>query len=140
MKSGTAFLAGIMTFSPTVVLGVLATDTPESNKDILKINELLAKGANINYVDESGWTPLMYAADGGHPTIAQHLISKGARKDISGPWGAWKPKNYTPLAIAQYHLDTYTRIGQQDIGQPNIQTQDYINRYTALVKILGNTR
>lgn len=129
-----------MTFSPITVLGVLATDTPESSKDILKINELLAKGANINYKDESGWTPLMYAAHGGHPIIAQHLISKGARKDISGSWGVFVKKNYTPLEIAQYHLDTYTRISQRDIGQPNTTTQDYVNRYTALVQILGNTR
>lgn len=129
-----------MTFSPITVLGVLATDTPESNKDILKINELLAKGANINYKDESGWTPLMYAAHGGHPIIAQHLISKGAGMDISGPWGVFVKKNYTPLEIAQYHLGTYTRIGQRGGAQPNPTEQDYINRYTALVQILGNTR
>jgi hypothetical protein len=39
---------------------------------------LIAKGADVNAKGRSGWTPLHFAANGGHREVAKLLIAKGA--------------------------------------------------------------
>ena len=46
--------------------------------DIKKINTLLKKGADINYVPENGATPLDIAVLMNYPDVVKHLITKGA--------------------------------------------------------------
>ena len=43
---------------------------------------LVASGAEINH---SGWTPLAYAAFGGHAQVVEFLIDKGADVDARAP-------------------------------------------------------
>lgn len=42
---------------------------------------LLAAGADASAADSDGWTPLAFAARGGHLTIAKELLDAGARVD-----------------------------------------------------------
>ncbi|MEO7725711.1 MAG: ankyrin repeat domain-containing protein, partial [Burkholderiales bacterium] len=52
---------------------------------------LLTRGAEVN---QPGWTPLMYAASGGHLNVARLLISNGAQVNATAENGN------TPLMMA----------------------------------------
>jgi ankyrin repeat protein/class 3 adenylate cyclase len=58
------------------------------NGDIVSVEEMLAKGQEINEVDAGkGWTPLHYAVNYGQKHLVEYLIIKGAdvnRKDFLG--------------------------------------------------------
>ncbi len=57
---------------------------------------LLAKGADINSVDDRGWTALMHACDKGYTDMVRLFLQKGAKVNIkSGP--------YTALFLAGSH-------------------------------------
>jgi len=62
--------------------------------DIEKVNLLITEGANINIIDENGFTPLHCAADQGHKEIVELLILKGASLNAVNKYG------YTPLGLA----------------------------------------
>ena len=57
-----------------------------------RVHQLLLSGANVNVIDEQGFTPLFNAIAYDHPGIAKLLLEKGA--DISF-------KNY----VGQSYLD-----------------------------------
>lgn len=63
------------------------------------VETLLAKGATVN---RPGWTPLHYAATGGHDKIVALLL--GARADVN----ARSPNNTTPLMMAAGEGHIYT--------------------------------
>jgi ankyrin repeat protein len=48
----------------------------------LFVTQLLAAKANLNTVDNDGWTPLMRAAGEGHGPIVNLLLSAGADKTV----------------------------------------------------------
>ena len=48
------------------------------------VKKLYARGAEINH---PGWTPLIYAATGGHADVARYLIDAGANVDAASPNG-----------------------------------------------------
>lgn len=51
---------------------------------MVKVRELLDKGADINFQEEnSGDTPLIAAADGKHADVLDLLLSKGAKPDLT---------------------------------------------------------
>ena len=45
----------------------------------------LRKGLDPNSTDESGWTPLLFAADAGHPDAVALLVEKGANIEVLTP-------------------------------------------------------
>jgi ankyrin repeat protein len=49
--------------------------------DLLGIREFVESGAEVNYRNATGWTPLMWAAHEGNVPIIEYLLSKGA--DVS---------------------------------------------------------
>lgn len=59
--------------------------------DKKKVNELLAKGAHVDAVDEDGWTPLLWAAAHGNEDTVVALLDAGAsrqavtRREQQGP-------------------------------------------------------
>ena len=59
--------------------------------------ELVARGAEVN---KTGWTPLHYAATGGHLRVAAFLI--GARADVN----AESPNGTTPLMMAAMYSNS----------------------------------
>lgn len=59
--------------------------------DLPMVRLLAAAGAELNH---AGWTPLHYAAFGGHGEVAKFLLEKGADKN------ALAPNAYTPLMLA----------------------------------------
>jgi len=71
------------------------------------IDALLAKGANVNQTDDSGSTPLMWAAydENADPAILNHLIAKGADVNLKNKAGdtalTWAlRRGYTPVVEA----------------------------------------
>lgn len=67
--------------------------------ELAMVQELIAKGADIN---KPGWTPLHYAATGGHDDIVSLLLEHSAYIDAASPNGT------TPLMMAAYYGTTAT--------------------------------
>ncbi len=74
-------------------VGLLFINCSSSNKNIEliraaksgdthKVQKLLQKGANINAVDEEGWTPYLAASTNGHLETMRYLKNAGARTDV----------------------------------------------------------
>lgn len=51
------------------------------NGRVAAVRLLLASGADAGAADADGWTPLAFAARGGHLSIAKELLDAGARVD-----------------------------------------------------------
>lgn len=101
VKLGTALMAGML--NPLFGLAVAAYQPDESANDISRIDQLLKEGADIDYQEEYyQYTPLIYAAYGGYPKIAAHLISKGAHVNITEKDG------YNAYTMAKYYFDRYS--------------------------------
>ena len=58
------------------------------NNDINKVKDLISKGADINYKDIDGFTPLMRATARGNEEIVKYLLDKDAKIDIKNNAGA----------------------------------------------------
>jgi len=69
--------------------------------DIQKVNELIAKGANVNAKSHYGLTPLEGAVWNGHIELVKLLIEKGA--DVNEKLD----NNETALSIAQSKTSPY---------------------------------
>ena len=48
---------------------------------------LLGAGADINKQDNTGWTPLMAAAQKGKIEVVRELLKRGAKKDLKNIYG-----------------------------------------------------
>jgi ankyrin repeat protein len=48
------------------------------------VKKLRTRGASVN---QQGWTPLIYAATGGHDDIVRYLLAEGSEIDASSPNG-----------------------------------------------------
>ncbi len=84
-----------------------------------RVNELLAKGENVNVRDENGYTPLHEAARAGLTDMARLLIAKGARVRDDGPGGL------TPLHLAAEHGVTDTvRLLLENGADVNVKAPD----------------
>ena len=57
------------------------------------VRYLLSLGANVNAVDEEGWTALHWASAGGHVNVMQLLLVHGTDPKV-------KPKRVLPLYIS----------------------------------------
>ena len=58
------------------------------------VKQHLADGVDVDAKDKLGWTPLLWAAGGGHKEIVELLIAKGANLN------AKTSENLTPLNLA----------------------------------------
>ena len=78
-------------------------DTPlmlaalNGNLDVVR--RLVAGGALL---DPPGWTPLIYAATGGHDAIVEYLLNEGANVNAVSPNGT----SALMMAVREHRLDT----------------------------------
>lgn len=91
------------------------------------VRKLLAKGAEINKPD---WTPLHYAATGGHVEIVKLLLDQHAYVD------ALSPNKTTPLMMAARHRNSaLARLLVEEGADPTqrneagLMVSDYFRRY-----------
>jgi uncharacterized protein len=75
----------------TTAAGETALMLAALKSDIVLCRRLLERGAVVN---RAGWTPLHYAASGGHAGIVNLLLERGAQVD------AESPNKTTPLMMA----------------------------------------
>lgn len=52
------------------------------NGDLAEVQRLINAGASVNVIDESGTTPLHWAAFGGHQRVVKELIAEGALVNV----------------------------------------------------------
>jgi ankyrin repeat protein len=64
-----------------------ATGAIDNGGHLEMVRALLDNGANMNLVDQHGWTALMFAADKGDVRAAHALISRGADPDVRNEAG-----------------------------------------------------
>ena len=83
----------------TALLGWMSADPPITDAarrgDAEAVRSLLRAGADANASAGDGMTALHWAADAGHPEIAQVLMYAGATVDAATRLG-----NYTPFHLA----------------------------------------
>lgn len=72
----------------------------KGHKDVTAL--LIAKGADVNAKDNSGWTPLQHAVRNGHKDEAEFLIATGADMNAKDDNGC-TPLNY--LAAHIFHKE-----------------------------------
>ena len=79
------------------------------------VKRLLARGADVN---KTGWTPLHYAASGGHRDIMQLLLDHHAYIDAESPNGT------TPLMMAAgYSSDAAVKLLLDAGADPSLKNQ-----------------
>lgn len=64
------------------------------NNNIKKVKELIKKGANVNYIDKFGWSPLHTAILANNHKIVKELIKYNANINLQNKHGT------TPLMLA----------------------------------------
>ncbi|CAL4182709.1 unnamed protein product [Meganyctiphanes norvegica] len=110
------------------------------------VNALLAGGADIDALDNYGWTPIMYATSYGHLNIVQTLIAANANLTISlNNKGRWEGYTVLHIAaknnkteIAELLLEAGADKKQQDI---NGKTPGYVareNKHIDLANMIDN--
>lgn len=82
--------------------------------DKKKVDELLQKGADINYQNEKGTTCLHFAAHGAHKDIVQILLSAGA--DLTLRTTGSKGKTARALALSQFQFNGKNPVHKEIAG------------------------
>jgi ankyrin repeat protein len=83
--------------------------------------QLIARGADVN---KTGWTPLHYAATGGHADLIQLLLEHHAYIDAESPNGT------TPLMMAAYYGNPkVTHLLLQEGADPTLKNQKGLTAY-----------
>jgi hypothetical protein len=72
---------------PGVTALMKAAAEGDENTPAASVLRLIHAGADVNAVDASGWTPLMYAARLGTLTSVKELLQAGARADLRSKVG-----------------------------------------------------
>ncbi|MFZ5867999.1 MAG: ankyrin repeat domain-containing protein [Thermodesulfobacteriota bacterium] len=65
----------------------LALISAASRGDAEAAARLVAEGADVNAMDDQGWTALERASDAGHVKVVELLLGKGARVNGTNPYG-----------------------------------------------------
>ena len=72
-----------------------------SRGNIKKLRQVLKwKGSNVNAVDQQGWSPLMFAVEGGRPDICHLLLQKRADPCVVSLDDPDAGGNLTPLSLS----------------------------------------
>lgn len=75
--------------------------------DIIRVDQLLQSGADIEAIEDEGSTPLHLAAIMGQTRMARHLIARGANLNATNTRGG------TTLTIARAAYTLATRVGRK---------------------------
>ncbi len=98
------------------------------------VESLLAKGAEVNLVDEAGRTPLSYAVDKHYLPVVQLLVTAHANPNAGS--------SHLPLTLAAFYGDMPAlKLLLANGADPNLSTKlnaDYYNRVYGLTSVGGN--
>jgi ankyrin repeat protein len=87
-----------------MIIGEIYKDEPNLNL----VSDLITLGANLEWQDEDGWTPLHWAAYYGNVEIARMLIGAKVDLNLQDRWG-WTPLHraafYGYVEIARMLID-----------------------------------
>ncbi len=72
---------GVSSKAPSIVANKLITQSIAKN-DVADVQQHIRSGVDVNEQNQSGWTPLHYAAVRGNKAIAALLIESGAKLDV----------------------------------------------------------
>jgi hypothetical protein len=102
--------------------------------DLWRVKWLVENGANVNWRDEEGYTPMIWAAQHGHAPIVEYLTSRFASVNPTDRAG------YTPLmwAAQEGHVATVEALLKKG-ANPNVNDKRGANAMT-LARWSGNDR
>jgi ankyrin repeat protein len=84
--------------------------------DMVQMEALLAKGAEVNARNAHGWTPLHVAAAGGDPVVVALLLKHGANVHAQSHIGATPLDNATTRGGRQVVIDLLLAHGAKPSG------------------------
>lgn len=89
--------------------------------DAEKLEELIAKGQNVNEADKKGYTPLMYAAEWGASECVPKLLDAGAKLDQKDTING---RNALIIATMQSNAECVDALLSRDSSGSHVNTQD----------------
>jgi hypothetical protein len=101
----TVYLLCVLTF----LFGCGSMTKSAINGDLNGVKSYVAKGENVNQIDSSGWTPLLWATYYNNYPIVEYLLDNGANPNVQSTkaMGDILPGS-TALIVAAYYGQTDT--------------------------------
>ena len=72
--------------------------------DLEKLKRLVEGGYNVNQKDRRQRTPLIWAAEVGHPDCVEYLLKNGAQVDLKDEWGSKSLDRHESVLLQAFNL------------------------------------
>lgn len=109
--------------------------------DVEKIKQILAQGADVNFKDSDGWTPLIIASNAGHFDLVRLLLDTGARIDLKNNFGATaviRAASQNRLEVLKYLVNKGGNVNDKDRNDRTALIEASVAGHIETMKFLIN--
>jgi ankyrin repeat protein len=108
----------LMIIPPNKKAGMIVGEIWKDEPNLNLVSDLITLGANLDWQDEDGFTPLHWAVRDRSVEIARMLIDAGADLDVQDTWGSDTPLHdaafFGRVEIARMLIDAKANVNVQD--------------------------